>query len=130
MWTGAKFGLRGMEAYADDCEDVERFGDWSMCHDVNPQWSLRNSTSVYLHRVAEAKVFPSKPSIHIREAAEKYRAAFDQWHRAERQLGHSASEEERRSVDTRRACAAMIQSAVKHEESALNQIQKALKLVD
>lgn len=130
MWTGAKFGLGGMEAYADDCEDVERFGDWLMCHDVNPQWSLRNSTSVYLHRVADAKIFPARVSLHIRGAAKKYRAAFDQWHGAERQLGHSASEEQRRSVDTRRSCAATIRSAVEHERSALNQIQKALTLVD
>jgi DNA-binding transcriptional ArsR family regulator len=130
MWAGASFGLRGMETYADDCEDVERFSDWSMCHDVNPQWSLRNSTSIYLHRAADAKILPLRVSIHVKEAAKKYRAAFDQWHRAERQLGHSASVEERRSVDTRRSCAATIRSGIEHERAALAQIQRALELVN
>ena len=129
MFAGAKFGLAGIEAYADDCEDVGRFGDWVMCHDVNPQWSLRNSTSVYLQRAADAGIFPARIAMHIREAAKSYRAAFDQWHRAERLLGHSASEKERRSKDTRHDCAAMIRSGLEHEKSALNQIKKGLALV-
>jgi len=101
-----------------------------MCHDVNPQWSLRNSTSVYLMRVADAKVLPPDASAHIRRAAREYRAAFDQWHRAERHLGHSADEEKRRSSDARRAGAATMRKGLEHEKSALNHVRKALALVD
>ena len=130
MFGGAKFGLEAMEAYANDCEDLERFPDWVMCHDVNPQWTLRNSTSAYLRRVADARILPADASAHIRQAASEYRAAFDQWHRAERHLGHSADEEKRRSGDTRRAGAATIRKGLEHERSALNHVTKALALVD
>jgi DNA-binding HxlR family transcriptional regulator len=130
MFGGAKFGLEAMEAYANDCEDLERFPDWVMCHDVNPQWTLRNSTSVYLRRAADAGILPADASAHIRRAAREYRAAFDQWHRAERHLGHSADEEKRRSGDTRRAGAATIRKGLEHERSALDHVRKALAMVD
>lgn len=47
-WTAAEtdytYCLRwaGIEAYARDCADTEKYPDWVMCHGINPLWTMRH----------------------------------------------------------------------------------------
>ena len=84
----ATFGLAGIEAYAADCENVDAYTDWTACHDVNGQWSIRNSTSVYLARVSASGTFPDSVNGHLRAASKAYRAAYEGWQELYALLGH------------------------------------------
>lgn len=123
----ATFGLAGIERYADDCADVEAFPDWTMCHDINPQWTLRHSTGVYLGRVADGGLFPQPAARHIAQAAAAYRSAAESWHQAYGLLGHGATEGQRRDPKRRRRAAALIRQALEHERGGIAEIEKALR---
>ncbi|MHC4718635.1 MAG: cysteine peptidase family C39 domain-containing protein, partial [Planctomycetota bacterium] len=121
----AKFGLAGMAAYADDCADVARFKDWAMCHGINPQWTVRNSSAVYLRRVARDGVFPEKVSTHLASAADAYQGAFAAWHEAYGLLGHGATKRQRRDKSRRQAAADLIRQGIAREKTALAALAEA-----
>jgi hypothetical protein len=122
----AAFGIEGIGAYASDCGDVERYEDWSACHDVNPQWTVRNSTAVYLGRVAGAAIFPAGASEHISTAAGEYRAAYEDWRELYVQLGHGAPEGAGGMPERRAAGAAAVRRALEHEKTAIAALRKVL----
>ena len=125
----AAFGLVGIERYAADCADLEKYEDWLACHDINPQWAVRNSTAVYLTQVAESRLFPEEVSKNTVEAAREYRAAYEEWKKLYELLGHGASEAERKSKACREAGAAAIRRALEHEKSGVKQLKAALKSI-
>jgi hypothetical protein len=124
----AKFGLQGIEAYAADCADTETYQDWLACHDINPQWTVRRSTALYLQRVAAAALFPAPAGERIGAAAREYRAAYDDWQELYRQLGHDAPADAGKTKERRLAGAAAVRSALAHEKAALAELTQALKI--
>lgn len=126
----AKFGLPAISAYSDDCADTKTFPDWHACHDVNPQWTVRNSTAVYLDRiVAENHVTRSANEL-LSQAADKYRAAYEEWRSFYRLLGHVAPRGAGKSSETRKAGAIHIRNALDHESAAIGQLSEALSIID
>jgi len=122
----ATFGLAGIERYAADCADVRKFPDWGMCHDINPQWTVRHSTAVYLGRIAEGKLFPTKVRADIAKAAAQYKAAAAAWHKTYGLLGHGATKEQRRDKARRQQAAALIRQAIEHERNAIDALTQVL----
>jgi hypothetical protein len=129
-YPNAKFGLEGIEAYAEDCADMEAFDDWHACHGINPQWTVRNSTAVYLDDVAETKIFSEPINAHLREAAVHYRDAYDAWREFYEQLGHGAPEGAGTMKSRRLAGAAAVREALAHEKAGIATLQKVLSAVN
>jgi hypothetical protein len=128
-YPNAKFGLEGIRAYAEDCADVETFEDWAACHDINPQWTLRNSTAVYLEDVAETQIFPEPVNTLLREASAQYRDAYTAWQKFYKQLGHGAPDGAG-TVKTRRlAGAAAVREALAYESAGIATLQEVLSTV-
>ena len=140
----AKFGLAGMEAFAKDVadtsKDVKYFDAFASCHALNPQWTLRNSTAVYLKRLAERKTFPKQANDHLIAAAKEYRAAYQAWN--EMVVDHlppnwakeagwktSAPKDAWSLEANRRAGADCIRQAIEHEKAALAEIEEALAML-
>ena len=122
----ATFGLSGIEAYAADCANTGEHGDWLACHDVNPQWALRNSTAVYLTAVADASVFDEEVSTHLLAAAQEYRGAYESWRELYKQLGHQAPRNAGRTRARRLAGAKAVGRALQHERAGVGQLREAL----
>lgn len=128
-WPEAEFGLAGIEAYASACEGSDLSDDWVPCHDINGQWTVRNSTAVYLKRVTNQDVFPSAVNAHLRAAAGEYRSAYESWQGLYyKYLGHGVPEEERKTKEHRVRGAAAIRQGLEHEKAALAELEKALAL--
>jgi hypothetical protein len=126
-FANATFGLAGIESYAAACEDSDPNEDWTACHDVNGQWTLRNSTGVYLGRVAQAGLFPERVNRHLRSAASEYRAAYESWKELYyRYLGHRVPEAARKTAEHRVAGAAAVRQGLRHERAALAEVERAL----
>jgi hypothetical protein len=124
----ATFGLAGIEAYADDCER-DPSADWLACHDINPQWAIRNTTGVYLRRVADSGLFGARVNTHLLAAAMQYRAAYESWQAFYTLLGHKAEEQVRKTRARRIAGAAVVRAWLDHERAALGEIEQALALL-
>jgi len=123
----ATFGLAGIEAYAAACERSDLKEDWLACHNINGQWALRNSTGVYLVRVAEAGLFPGPVNAHLLAAAGAYRAAYESWQELYvRYLGHRVPETARKTAEHRKAGAAAVRQGLIHERAALAEVERAL----
>ena len=125
----ATFGLAGIEAYARDCADLEGHEDWTACHDVNGQWALRNSSSVYLGSIAEAGLFPEEASQRLLAAAVAYRTAYTHWQELYAQLGHDAPDGAGRMPDRRKAGAAAVRRALDCERVAIEDLKAAMAIV-
>ena len=126
-WPEAAYGLAGIEAYAAACEASDPNEDWTACHDVNGQWSVRNSTGVYLKRVAGAGLFSEQVNAHLLAAADEYRAAYESWQQLYSQyLGHGVPEEKRKTREHRLAGAGAVRRGLEHEKAALAEVERAL----
>jgi hypothetical protein len=127
----ATFGLAGIEACAADCENSDVNEDWLACHNINGQWSLRNSTGVYLRRAAGAGLFPESVNAQLLAAAQSYRAAYESWQELyDRYLGHHVPEPHRKTAAHRQAGAAAVRQGLEHERAALAEIERALAAVE
>ncbi|MBL7199441.1 MAG: hypothetical protein ISS56_04780 [Anaerolineae bacterium] len=124
------FGLAGIAAYAADCADIDTHGDWTACHDINPQWTVRNSTGVYLKRVAGSGAFSEGVNAHLLAAAEQYRAAYECWQAFYALLGHKATEGAKAVGERRLAGAAVVRAWQAHEKAGVAAVEKALNLLD
>lgn len=122
----ATFSLSGIQAYAADCANTEEHEDWLACHDVNPQWALRNSTSVYLTQLADASVFDAEVSTHLRAAAKDYRGAYESWRELYNQLGHQAPKNAGRTKARRLAGAEAVSRALQYETAGVGELREAL----
>ncbi len=138
----AKFGLAGIEALADAVADISRDTEYcsgcESCHGLNPQWTVRNSTAVYLSRAAGH--FPEGVRSHILAAAKEYRAAYEAW---DEMVGHlppswakkqgwkpDAPDNAWELEENRRAGAAAVRKALRCEKAAIAQIQQALHAME
>jgi len=126
----ATFGLAGVSAYADDCADTETFPDWHACHDINPQWTVRNSTAVYLDRMVTAGDLPTEMNAFLSLASEQYRNAYQEWRRFYRLLGHGAERTAGKSREIREKGAEHVRNAFDHETVAIGELNKALQIVN
>lgn len=130
-FPAATFGLDGIEAYAAGCEGSDLEEDWLACHDINGQWTVRNSTGVYLGRVAEAGLFPERVNAHLRAAADGYRAAYVSWQVLyQRYLGHGVPEADRKMAAHRKAGATAVRRGLAHEVAALAEVELALAALE
>jgi hypothetical protein len=128
-YPNAAFGLAGIATYADALESASLDEDWITCHDINGQWGVRNASSVYLNRVADAGLFGEEVNGHLRAAAASYRAAYGAWQRVYRDcLGHGVPAERRKSADVRRSAGDLIRAAQDDEREALSRVAQALAL--
>ncbi len=125
-FPGTTWGLAGICAYADECRKVDTHETWVACHDINPQWTIRNSTGVYLDRVAEAGAFTDPVRHHLKAAAEQYRAAYSCWAAFYSLLGHDVPDAVQKMPARRQAGSAIVMAWLAHEEAALAEIEAAL----
>jgi hypothetical protein len=126
-WPKAAYGLAGIERYADTLEASDPAEDWVACHPINGQWTVRNSTSVYLERVAEAGLFAAPVNAHLLIAAREYRTAYESWQQLYNQyLGHGVPEQERKTKAHRLAGAAAVRQGLEHEKAGLAELERAL----
>jgi hypothetical protein len=127
LWPEATYGLAGIEAYAAACEASDPKKDWVACHPINGQWTVRNSTGVYLQRVAEESLFSAPVNAHLLAAADAYHAAYKSWQQLYTQyLGHGVPEEKRKTREHRLAGAAAVRQGLEHEKAALAEVERAL----
>jgi len=126
---GATWGLAGIRQYAMDCADIETSPTWVACHPINPQWTVRNCTGVYLDRVVADAIYSDAVKTHLSAAAVHYHAAYDCWKAFYALLGHDVPEEMRGMPARRRAAAAVVEAWGTHEETALAEIAAALDLI-
>ncbi len=135
----AHYGFAGIEAYAADVVDLAKDPDWFYpgwlgCHCVNRQAHGRRCLAVYLRRAAA--VFSPSVADHVSAAAEAYESAYGAWQEFSRHLGYLAGhtsleplKEEWRKPARRRAGAAAIRRALRHEKAAGAAARKALRAV-
>jgi hypothetical protein len=128
-----KFGLAGIEAYAEDVgvtakEPDEYFkeGAWCACHAINPQWPARNSTGMYLERVAEEGLFGEEVNRHLVAAAREYKAAYEEWKAFYKALGHKAPEGSWKDEERRRTGGSAARKWFEHESAAIRELKEAL----
>jgi hypothetical protein len=130
-WPKAAYGLAGIERYADILEASDPAEDWIACHPVNGQWTVRNSTSVYLKRVAEGGLFAAPVNAHLLAAAGEYRVAYKSWQQLYNQyLGHGVPEQERKTKAHRLAGAAAVRQGLEHEKAGLAELERALAILE
>lgn len=122
----ASFGLAAILALAHYLEDVTPDDDWVACHPINPQWTIRNATGVYLSDLVDQGVFSGELAQQLSLASAQYRAAFECWEAAYSLFGHATSEEVRRLPARRAALVAIVRAWFAHERDALQAVQRAL----
>lgn len=128
-FTNATFGLSAIAAYEQDCADLERFEDWVLCHAINPQWTIRHSTAVYLERLAAREAFTPEVRELLRAAAEHYRKVFAAWRESHELLGHKAPEEAGQTRERRELGAALVRLWLQEETQAIIDLRQALELM-
>jgi hypothetical protein len=129
QYPEAKFGLEGINEYANDCENLKKYKNWKACHDINPQWITRNSTAVYLKNLADENIFNQDTNVHINKSSEFYKEAYLQWRIFNNYLGYVASKKAGRNKGNRTNGANAIRQALEYEKQAINELRTAIKLM-
>jgi hypothetical protein len=93
----AVFGLAGIKAYTEACEDMEKYPGFEMGHDMNSQWPTRKSSAVYLEGVAKRELFPEKLNKYLLVASKEYWSAYESWVKVYKEIGWGVPEELRQS---------------------------------
>ena len=139
---GVVWGVAGIEAYAADLADLDKSGapegeggffqgGWRGCHNVYPQISGRPSSAAYLRTAAPQ--FEGETRQHIESAAEAYARATESWRACHAQLGRDGERAVNLSHSEawsdpvcRKAGAAAVAEAARHERNALAALERAL----
>ncbi len=129
-YPNATFGLEGIERYASDCKNMEKYPDWRACHDINPQWVTRNSTAVYLEKICQEKTFDYGITEQLLKASNLYRRAYESWKEFYGVLGDDAPGDAGKNKRNRVSAADFVLEALEHEKSALGFIAKALSTME
>lgn len=127
QYPAATFGLSGMAAYAANCANVSQFETWTMCHDINGQWTLRNSTAVYLRRLALQGLLGESATAPLEAAAASYRTAYETWASCYTLLGHGATDTQRRDASRRLDVARRVRKARLEERQAVSHLRTILE---
>jgi hypothetical protein len=137
---GVTWGIDGIEAYAADLADLSKSGapepdggyfqgGWRGCHNVYPQMSGRPAAATYLERIAP--LFEGEARKHILDAADGYKEATRAWEVFSTKLGRSVADVEHAvawtSESHRKAGAAAVAEAARHERAAVAAVRKALE---
>ena len=122
----ATFGLRAIEEQAKEVENTESFPDFVACHGLNPQWTPRHSTALYLDNLIESTLFTADVNTHLGVAAQQYHGAFTAWKAFYTMVGHRVPDKVRNMPARRRAAAGLVRSWGVHEKAAVTAIEKAL----
>lgn len=130
QYPNAKFGLEGIECYANDCGNTKKYRDWKACHDINPQWITRNSTAIYLKNLDEKKIFSQEMNYLLRAASKLYNHAFNSWKEFYQILGHTAPKKAGKDENKRISAANSVRAALEFEKQALAHINQALRILD
>jgi hypothetical protein len=96
-YNNAVFGLTGIEAYANACEDMEKYPGFGMCHDMNSQWPTRKSSAVYLEGVVRKGLFPEKLNEDLLTASKEYLSAYQSWVNVYNKISWAVPEELRQA---------------------------------
>lgn len=126
-YPAASFGLAGMAAYAANCANVALFDDWTMCHDVNGQWTLRNSTAMWLRRLMEEGTLGPAANPDLEAAADGYRAAYETWAGCYELLGHDTTEAQRKDPARREDVADRVRHASRYERQAVAHLRHVIE---
>ena len=130
------FGLAGMEVFARDVGDTDKSpddfdGGWIGCHAIAPQYQSRRCTSSYLEGVAE--LFDDEARVQVLDAVGEYQQAIAAWQEWENVLGVGSGDSDLDSLkkvwanaDNRRAGAALVRKAARHEAAAVDVITSVL----
>ena len=139
---GVTWGIEGIEAYAVDLADMAKSGaregeggyfqgGWRGCHNVYPQMSGRPAAATYLERIA--RLFERDAQRHILAAAAGYERATEAWAAFTGQLGRDTQRVAKVEHSTawtmaqyRKAGAAAVADAAKHERAAIGALRQAL----
>lgn len=142
---GVVWGIAGVEAYAADLADMSKSGavedkggyfqgGWRGCHNVYPQMSGRPAAAAYLKRVAPS--FEGDAQMHLLAAAAEYEKAAEAWRSFTGQLGRDtqgvAHVEHGVAWTTgtyRKAGAAAVTQAARHERAAVAALAEALAAI-
>ena len=119
-------GPAAIEAYGKACGDLAANPDFGMCHEVNPQWTMRKASAAYLGRVARAKLFPPAVSDQLGAASSEYFSAYHSWAVAFHQLSWGGPKDASKSKRHRLAASQAILNALQHEKNAVDELRKAL----
>lgn len=135
----ATFGLAGIQLYADDCADMEKNKDFGSCHDINPQWTPRNSSSVYLKKVAKSYkfpdndytylsyIFPDDINTHLLKASDEYKNAYIYWKQFYNHLSYGGEEGWGKIAEHRLAGTESLRKALEHEKLAIAELKIVLE---
>ena len=126
----ATFGLAGIEKYADDCGNVSKFPDWRACHDINPQWIVRNSTAIYLASTAKSGLFDREVNEILRRSSASYKNAYNHWREFYRLLGHVAPKDNGRKKEIRARGADAVRKALDAEKEALKELSAVIEKIN
>jgi len=129
-YPGAKFGLEGIEQYANDCADIGKFSDWRACHDINPQWITRKSTAKFLKRIAEEQLLNPELEQCLLRSSELYYEAYHSWREFYNLLGHVAPKKNGTNKRVRLKGSEAVKKALSFESEALAEISTGLKKCD
>jgi hypothetical protein len=139
IFPKATFGLAGIQLYADDCADMEKNKDFGSCHDINPQWPVRNSSSVYLKRVAKSYKFPDNSftylayiftddiNTHLLKASDEYKNAYIYWKQFYNHLSYGGEEGWGKIAEHRLAGTEGLRKALEHEKLAIAELKIVLE---
>ncbi|MCJ7549008.1 MAG: hypothetical protein MUQ30_04935 [Anaerolineae bacterium] len=128
-FPGATWGLAGIRKYGEESRKADIHETWVACHDINPQWTIRNSTAVYLDRTVKAEIFTGRVNTHLEAAAEQYHAAYSCWAAFYDLLGHSVPDAVQKMPARRHAGSAIVTAWLAHEEAGLAEVKAALAAV-
>jgi hypothetical protein len=125
----AIFGIPAIEAQALEVEDIQKFPNFVSCHGLNPQWTLRRSTALYLEYLVDSGIFPDDVNLYLITAAKQYHGAYSTWKAFYEMVGHRVPDEVRNMPVRRSAAAGLVRSWQAHEKAAVNDLENALSLL-
>ncbi|MBN1782620.1 N-acetylmuramoyl-L-alanine amidase [bacterium] len=128
-YPNAVFGLAGMEAWAVNCRNTKLFKNWTACHDMQPQWGPRHSTSVYLKHLAESGLFPEAVGEHLADASRAYDSAYRNWQEMYHLVGWAAPGWAGRMKRRRHQAADAVDRAHDSEKQGIGHIRTALQIM-
>ena len=125
-YPDATFGLNGIEKFAYEVEDTDNFPNFVACHGINPQWTLRHSTALFLDGVIESALFSDEVNAHLQVAAQQYHGAFTAWKAFYTLLGHRVPDDVRAVPARRQAGAELVRCWLAHESAGIAALKGAL----